>query len=113
MNNGNSQVDIVVYAYEFSNTQAFHFATISQAGRSNTFTPMFRSMRRITQREANAIVPRVIDVVTVRRGDTIQSLSNRMAYTTGKVERFRVLNGLGSSDQLQAGQRVKLVVRGR
>ncbi|MXO90061.1 M48 family metalloprotease [Pontixanthobacter aquaemixtae] len=113
VNNGNSQVDIVVYAYEFSNNQAFHFATISPAGRSSTFDPMFRSMRRISQSEANAIVPRVIDVVTVRRGDTIQSLSNRMAYDTGKVERFRVLNALGTNDQLQAGQKVKLVVRGR
>ncbi|WP_209347427.1 M48 family metalloprotease [Pontixanthobacter sp. CEM42] len=110
---GNGEVDVVVYAYEFSNNRAFHFATISQAGRSGTFTPMFNSMRRISQSEANAIVPRRIDVVTVRRGDTIQSLSNRMAYTNGKVERFRVLNALGANDQLRAGQKVKLVVKAR
>ena len=107
------EVDVVVYAYEFSRNQAFHFATISQAGRSGTFTSMFNSMRRISQSEANAIVPRRIDVVTVRRGDTIQSLANRMAYDTGKVERFRVLNALGSSDTLRAGQKVKLVVKAR
>lgn len=111
---GNSgKVDVVVYAYEFSNNQAFHFATISQAGRSGTFSPMFNSMRRITQSEANAIVPRKIDVVTVARGDTIQSLANRMAYDSAKVERFRVLNGLGNGDSVQAGQKVKIVVRGR
>lgn len=111
--NGSSQVDVTVFAYQFSPSQAFHFVTISQAGKGAIFTPMFNSMRRISQREANAVVPRRIDVVTVRRGDTIQSLSNRMAYASGKVERFRVLNGLGNSDRLQAGQKVKLVVRGR
>ena len=74
---------------------------------------MFRSLRRITANEAAAIVPRMIDVVTVQRGDTVQSLAARMAYDTGKVERFRVLNALGANDTLQAGQKVKLVVRAR
>lgn len=113
VNSGNGTVDVVVFAYEFANNRAYHFATISQAGRASTFSPMFQSLRRISSSEAAAIVPRVIDVVTVRRGDTIQSLANRMAYDSGKVERFRVLNGLGSTDQLQAGQKVKIVVRGR
>ncbi len=111
VNNGQSQVDVTVFAYEFSNTSAYHFTTISQAGQSRTFTPMFNSVRRISSSEASAIIPRRIDVVTVGRGDTIQSLANRMAYDRGKVERFRVLNALGTNDQLQAGQKVKLVVR--
>ncbi|WP_374405841.1 M48 family metalloprotease [Pelagerythrobacter sp.] len=112
VNSGNGQVDVVVFAYEFSNSQAFHFATISQSGRSGTFTPMFNSMRRITQAEASQVVPRRLEVVTVRSGDTVSGLANRMAYDDAKEQRFRVLNGLGSSDQLQAGQKVKIVVRG-
>ncbi|MGV2496129.1 M48 family metalloprotease [Pelagerythrobacter aerophilus] len=112
VNSGNGQVDVVVFAYEFSNNQAFHFAAISQAGRSGVFTPMFNSMRRISQAEANQVVPRRIDVVTVRSGDTISSLARRMAYDNAQEQRFRVLNGLGSGDTLQAGQKVKIVVRG-
>lgn len=112
VNSGNGQVDVVVFAYEFSNSQAFHFAAISQAGRSGVFTPMFNSMRRISQSEANQVVPRRIDVVTVRSGDTISSLARRMAYDNAQEQRFRVLNGLGSGDTLQAGQKVKIVVRG-
>lgn len=112
VNSGNGQVDVVVFAYEFSNSQAFHFATISQAGQSDVFTPMFNSMRRISQAEANRVVPRRIDVVTVRSGDTVSELASRMAYDRAREERFRVLNGLGSSDGLQAGQKVKIVVRG-
>jgi predicted Zn-dependent protease len=112
VNSGSGQVDVVVFAYEFSNNQAFHFATISQAGRSEVFTPMFNSMRRISQAEANQVVPRRIDVVTVQSGDTVSELARRMAYDTAREERFRVLNGLGSSEGLQAGQKVKIVVRG-
>ncbi len=113
VNSGNGQVDVVVFAYEFSNSQAFHFMAITQAGRSNVFSPMFNSMRRITSAEASAVVPRVIDVVTVRSGDTVQSLAGRMAYTDGREQRFRVLNGLQSGEGLTAGQKVKIVMRGR
>lgn len=109
---GQSQVDVAVFAYEFSNNQAFHFATIAPAGRSGVFNPMFNSMRRISASEAAQVVPRQIDVVTVQRGDTVQSLARRMAYDNAQVERFRVLNGLQSSDTLTPGERVKIVVRG-
>lgn len=111
VNNGTSQVDVVVFAYEFSKNQAFHFAAISPAGRSETFTPMFNSMRRISNAEASAVVPRKIDIVTVGRGDTVRTLANRMAYTTAQEQRFRVLNGLSSTDAVVPGQKVKLVVK--
>jgi predicted Zn-dependent protease len=51
--------------------------------------------------------------VTVARGDTVASLARRMAYPAAQEERFRVLNALGSRDQLVPGQRVKIVVRAR
>lgn len=111
--NGGSPVDVVVFAYEFSNDRAYHFIAITPAGRGNTFTSMFRSMRRITQAEASAVIPRRIDVVTVRRGDTVSGLARRMAYADAQERRFRVLNGLGANEGLIAGQKVKLVVRRR
>lgn len=107
---GGSPVDIVVFAYEWGPQQAFHFATISQAGQAAQFDPMFRSIRRISATEAAAVKPRRLSVVTVRASDTLQSLASRMAYTDKALERFLVLNGLSSSSRLTAGQRVKLVV---
>lgn len=112
VNNGNSQVDVVVFAYEFSKDRAYHFTAITQAGGAGAFTPMFNSMRRITASEAAQVVPRRIQVVTVRSGDTVASLARRMAYDTAQETRFRVLNGLGSNDTLRAGQKVKIVVKG-
>ena len=113
VNSGNGQVDVTVFAYEFANNRAYHFLAITPAGGAGTFNQMFASMRKISAQEAAGVIPRVIDVVTVQRGDTVRSLAAKMAYTDMQEERFRVLNAMGSSDQLQAGQKVKLVVRGR
>ncbi|HVR91668.1 MAG TPA: M48 family metalloprotease [Novosphingobium sp.] len=104
-----SQVDVVVFAYEWSSDQAFHFLTISQAGSASTFNSMFSSMRRISVAEAAAVKPRKLVVVTARRGDTVQSLASRMAYADAPLDRFRVLNGLGANSTIVVGQKVKLV----
>ena len=44
----------------------------------------------------------------VSEGDTVERLASRMA-TDRKEERFRILNGLGPSDRLRAGDQVKIV----
>ena len=112
-NTGQSTVDVTVIAYEFGRNQAFHFAAITPAGRASVFNSMFNSMRRISQAEAAQVVPRQLDVVTAARGDTVQTLARRMAYTDAQEARFRVLNGLASNAQVVPGQRYKIVVRGR
>ncbi len=109
VNNGQSQIDVTVFAYEFSNSQAYHFLAIAPAGQSNIFANMFQSLRRITANEVAQIRPRKIDVVTVRSGDTIAELARRMDYTNLQTERFLALNGLSSRSTLQPGQRVKIV----
>jgi predicted Zn-dependent protease len=76
------------------------------------FAPMINSLRKVTPAEASAIRPRIIHVVMVAPGDTVQSLANRMAYRDYKLDRFLVLNGLASNSTLMPGQRVKLVVYG-
>jgi len=113
VNNGQSQVDVVVFAYEFARDRAYHFTAIAPAGRAATFNPMFQSMRRITQAEATSVVPKKLQVVTVARGDTVASLARRMAYDSAQEDRFRVLNALSSSGTVTPGQKVKLVVRAR
>jgi predicted Zn-dependent protease len=103
------QVDVVVFAYEFSKTQAFHFLTVSTAGGSSQFNPMYASMRRISNSEAAAVRPRRLAVVTARAGDTLQSLAARMAYKDAQLDRFLVLNGLDATSGISPGQKVKIV----
>jgi predicted Zn-dependent protease len=52
----------------------------------------------------------VIDVVTVGRADTLQSLAARMAYSDRQLERFQTLNGFDAATRLQPGGKVKLIV---
>ncbi len=109
VNNGNGQVDVTVFAYQWSADSAFHFVSISQAGSAAVFNPMFASMRRISVAEAAAIKPRKLVVMTAKNTDTVQSLAQRMAYTDAPLDRFLVLNGLSSSSRISAGQKIKLV----
>ncbi|MHA4835573.1 M48 family metalloprotease [Sphingopyxis sp. MSC1_008] len=109
-NTQSGQVDVTVFAYEFSRSSAFHFVTLTQAGGGSVFNSMFNSVRRLSTAEAAAIKPRRIDVVTVGRGDTVASLARRMAYSNYQTERFQVLNRLTASSRLTPGQRVKIVV---
>jgi len=106
---GNGAVDVTVFAYEFSKTQAFHFVTITQAGNAAVFNSMYQSMRRISSAEASAVKARKVVAYTVKSGDTIQSLAAKMAYPSYQLERFLVLNSLESNSTLQAGQKVKIV----
>jgi predicted Zn-dependent protease len=111
VNNGQQEVDVTVVAYDFGNGQAFHFQAITPAGQATIFNPMFNSMRRITSAEAAQVVPRALDVVTASRSDTVQTLSRRMAFTDAQEARFRVLNGMASTDTVVAGLQYKIVVR--
>lgn len=104
----NGTVRLTIYAYEFSSTQAFHFATLSPTTAA-PFTAMYQSVARITQKEADAIKPRKLRVVTVGKSDTVATLSARMAYKNYQTDRFLALNGMTSASTLTAGQRVKIV----
>ena len=106
-------VDISVMAYQFDRDTAYHFVMLTRGGQGmQPFASMLNSLRRISPSEAAAIRPRVIDVMTVRGGDSVASLAARMAYRDYKVERFRSLNGLAPGAGLAPGQKVKLVVYG-
>ena len=105
----NSSVDVTVFAYQMGTANALHFMTITQAGSGTVFDSMFASMRRISDSEATAIKPRKLVVVTAKKGDTVQSLASRMAYTDAPLDRFLVLNGLNANSPIIAGQRIKLV----
>ena len=109
VNNGNGQVDATVFAYQFSNGQAFHFLTVTQAGNAGVFNSMYQSMRRISSAEAANVKPRKVKVYTVRPGETVRSIASRMSYSNYQLERFLVLNDLDANSTLRAGDKVKII----
>jgi predicted Zn-dependent protease len=106
-------VDLSVMAYEWDARTKYFFVMLTRGGAGiGPFSQMVQSLRRISPQEAAAIRPRVIDVVTVRPGETIQTLASRMAYRDFQLERFVSLNGFNPGTPLVPGQKVKLVVFG-
>jgi predicted Zn-dependent protease len=105
--------DVSVVAYQWGPNTIYHFIMLTRGGAGvGPFVPMVNSLRRLSTPEAAAIRPRVIHVVTVRPGDSVQSLASGMAYRDFQVERFASLNGLTPGAPLVPGQKLKLVVFG-
>lgn len=107
---GNTPLDVTVFAYAPGGERAYHFLILTPAGSGiGALQPMVQSFRTLTARQAAAIRPRFVRVVTVGPRDTLASLAGRMAWPTRQLERFLVLNGLRSDTRLTPGQRVKVV----
>jgi predicted Zn-dependent protease len=89
----------------------FIFATKrTNAEVDHAFREAVASFRRMTLAESEAAKPLHLRVVTVAAGDTVERLAARMPIPDHRLERFRVLNGLGANERVNPGDRVKLVV---
>jgi predicted Zn-dependent protease len=108
---GRQTVDATVFAYELTPSSAYHFVLVTPAGQGvGPFGPLVDSFRRLSAAEAGDVRTRVVDVVTVRSGDTPERLAQTMAFDDLRLERFLVLNGLRPGDQVRPGDKVKLIV---
>jgi predicted Zn-dependent protease len=98
----------------YSPTRAFNFLLVTPLNLVDQLSEGLRRMtysfRKIADDEVDKIKPMRIKVVTVRRGDTATSLSKQMAFDDHQLDRFLMLNGLATGNELKAGDRVKLVV---
>lgn len=61
-----------------------------------------------SRQEAAALKPYRLGLLTVEKGDTIDSLAERMAFLDHPRRRFLALNGLGADERLVPGQTVKI-----
>ena len=101
-----------VYALRFgSDVYRFIFAAKQKTTESDrNARETVNSFRRLTLEEIQAARPLRIKVINAQPGDTVESLSHRMAGLDRPVERFRILNGLDAHAQVKARDRVKIVV---
>lgn len=110
---GGRPVEGTVLALRYDASTIYRFMFLAPAGAGEAtragFERTAESFHRLSEGEASGLQPYRIRVVTVRAGDTVQSLAARLPYPDFKVERFRVLNGLEANEGVVAGQRVKIV----
>ncbi len=101
--------NVTVFAYEFSNSQAFHFITITPSNAA-PFDSMYQSVRKLSKAEADGIKPRKVKIVTIGKNDTIATLAGRMAYRDLQTDRLMALNGWQAGMAPKAGSKAKIVV---
>ncbi len=70
------------------------------------------SLHRLTKAEAAALKPLRVEIVEVRQGDTIESLARQMEVERLPREQFVTLNGFDRGRRLEAGDKVKILVKG-
>lgn len=73
------------------------------------------SLRSLTAQDKKTLRPRRFEIITARPGDTIETLSQRQAFTgdskTFSKDWFYVLNGLEPGSTLKTGMEYKIIVR--
>jgi predicted Zn-dependent protease len=101
-----------VYALRFgSDVYRFIFATKQKTTESDrNARETVNSFRRLTLDEIQSARPLRIKVINVQPGDTVESLSHRMAGVDRPADRFRIINGLEAHAQVKPRDRVKIVV---
>jgi predicted Zn-dependent protease len=109
-------IDVHLVAIRWDPETVYRFLIVSPAQFSEALNMPMRRMlgtfRRLSPGEAAALQPMRLHIVKVGAGDTIASLAGRMAFPDYRRERFMVLNGITSQDQLRSGMLVKIVAEG-
>jgi predicted Zn-dependent protease len=109
---GNANYRAVLVRHTSGKVYEFVFLSLTDLGAryDSDFQKIATSFRQINASEAAQYnKPQRIRIVTVKAGDTVQSLASRMVVADDKEGWFRVLNGLTNGQQVQAGQKVKIV----
>jgi predicted Zn-dependent protease len=101
-----------LFAVRFgSDVYRFIFAAKDMTPQADrAFRESVTTFRRMSTKESAEVHPLHVKIVTVRSGDTPESLARRMAATDHALARFRVINGLSAHDRLRPGEKVKIVV---
>ncbi len=109
---GNIVLRLVAIGFDSRLIYRFLFATPSNFSkeRRRKVEHTALSFRRLSRAEALTVKPLRIALHRVTDGETQEKLAQRMAVSSFKLERFRVLNAIDSNVRLEVGRIVKLVL---
>ncbi len=105
--------DFRLLAIRHSNNLFYRFLFITSPSQTADFNEEYRrttfSFKKLSKADAKNIKPRRVKVITVKAGDTVETLAKQMAFEEFNIERFLVLNGLHADETLALGRRLKVV----
>ncbi len=100
-------------AIQYSGSQVYNFMFWAPPDVMQKFEPLFHAtsmgFRKLSNAEASQLKPLRVRVVTAGNGETVESISSRMAFRKHKIDRFRFINSLDETEGLVAGQRYKII----
>jgi predicted Zn-dependent protease len=76
------------------------------------FDRTIQSFRQLSQNEADAIKPNLLDLYTARAGDTWQSIAQRAGGGLVSANTLAIMNDSPIDEQPRPGDRIKIVVAG-
>ena len=108
------EADVRVVAIRYNAETIYRFTFVTPLNQTVALSTDLRrttySFRRLSAEERASAKPWRLRVVRVQAGDSVDKLAARMASNQWQADLFRVLNGLGPSEQPIVGSRVKLVI---
>ncbi|MGL4488387.1 MAG: M48 family metalloprotease [Rhizobiaceae bacterium] len=84
-------------------------APLTATGLEALASSVSQSFRALSEAERAGIRPTRVRIVTVKAGDTVGSLANRMVGVERKQELFKILNGLNAGQTVSVGEKVKVI----
>ena len=78
-------------------------------GLDGGFKATARDFKKLTIAEAGKLRPLKIKILTVREDDRVQNFVKQIKGVETPEEMFRILNGLGASEDLVSGTKVKII----
>lgn len=109
----NRPVNIRLVAVEWAPDRFYRYQIAIPSGAGSGIVDELKrstySLRRMTAQEKSAVQPHRLRVITAKAGDSVASLAARFPEETLREQRFRVLNGLGPSDEVVSGKRYKII----
>ncbi len=79
---------------------------------ARAFGTAIESFRPLGAAEVENVHPNRVDLYTVRRGDTWESIADRQGHGVEKATTLAIMNGHDAGDQPAVGERLKIVVPG-
>jgi len=106
-------VDHQIFLIRQKPDRIYRFWFISSPDQTNTLSRFFeltaKSLGPLSQADKRLALPRKVKIITVKPGDTVAKISERMAFADLREKRFRVLNGLSSVARILPGQKMKII----
>jgi predicted Zn-dependent protease len=109
----NGALDLRLVVIRFDQKTIARFLFVSPVNQTASLSEDFRRttyrFRKLAPDERDEIKPLRVRIITVGSKDTVENLAAQMPFDDFRIARFRVLNGLRSTDRLKTGQRIKTV----